>query len=114
MRELDDPPSSVKIGWRTYSIEVLSRRESAACDLWGEARHWEAKIILSQASGSRLMASTLLHEILHCIFKQWQLPEAGEPEERIVHPIQHGLSQVWRDNWRLMDWIGRNLVNGGD
>lgn len=106
-------PSSVRVAWRDYSIVYMDSRKSGAVSFYGEADHQMTEIQIGSTFGSRLAASVLLHEIMHCICKTWAIPTPDD-EEAIVTAFQHGLSTVWRDNPEVMAWIGKNLVSGDD
>lgn len=109
----DPVPPFVKIGWRTYRIEVWSPRQGISANRYGETAFSEGRISIDLQYGTRQAAQTLLHEIFHGVHEAWKLA-VGDEEERIVSAFGCGMSTVWRDNPDVLAWIGRHLVSGDD
>ena len=52
---------------------------------------------------------TLIHEILHAIWYEYQMCEEGEEEEICVGKLASGLTKVMARNPVLLDWIKEQL-----
>lgn len=106
-----DFPMSLKVGWRDYVIERWSHRDAVGADRHGETSHTGGIIRIDLSYGTRQGAATMLHEVMHAIAAIWRIKD-DDDEERTVQMIEHGLATVWRDNPKVMAWIGFNLING--
>jgi hypothetical protein len=104
----DDMPTSVKVGWRDYKIETMSRGESVCRNRTGEILQVDERIRISDGVSRRHQSETLLHEIMHAVYWLWNVSEKMD-EEPIVLSLAGGLATVWRDNPAVMEWIARGL-----
>lgn len=101
-------PHSVKIGYRTYRIIDWNDREAMATQRYGEHSDFEAVIRVSRLAGDIKAANTLLHELMHAL---WRIQVLGdsEEEERCVTALANGLCGVWVDNPEVWAWIDHTL-----
>jgi hypothetical protein len=53
-------------------------------------------------------AETLLHEISHVVWWVYNLKDEDD-EERTVHTMATGLTQVFRDNPKVLEYIKESL-----
>ena len=105
----DDLPKYVRIGHRTYKIEILSEitRRSEGFDGQHLADIHLIRVAMDLKPSERAMI--LLHEILHAVWAAAFLDEAKDiTEEQICHAFGNVLTQIWQDNPEVMNWIGEN------
>jgi hypothetical protein len=102
-------PCSVRVADRTYRIEVWDTelaqqaRSNGCCEL-------VKKLILIDTSyGDYQAASTLIHEILHAIYEEYNV-EGDDGEERTVRSLGRGLMQVFLDNPDLLQFIAESTT----
>ena len=103
-------PASVKVGAWEYTIEAWATREASRDDRWASADHSEHIIRVDTGWGEKRTAVSLLHEILHCVWRQWGIVK-GDEEERTILALERGLAAVWHDNPEVMRWIGKGLAS---
>ena len=102
---MNDLPKRLKVA--AIDFEILTWDQSHADDLkmWGKTTFSEQRIQIDTHMGGRRSACTLLHEIIHCVFRQWEIAAKEDSEERIVSTLENGLAAVWRDNPEVFAWI---------
>jgi len=102
-----DFPSSIRVGYRTYRIEVWHPAAASGARRYGECGHIERVMRIDTSIGPIQAAETLLHEILHAISSASYAQElfSGNNEERAIVGASAGLTQVMRDNRELRDWL---------
>ena len=104
-------PKSVKVGYRTFKIELKSKDfmedmgKVADCDKEGGIirlgkHHLKAS--------PQIAAEAILHEILHAIYYNWDLDDSDK-EEKIVTQLTFGLCSVIVDNPKMWKWIMENI-----
>ncbi len=101
-------PTSVKVGAWEYAIEAWSTRDAGRDDRWATTDHSEHRIRIDTGWGEKRTAASLLHEILHCVWRQWGIDEKDD-QERTVLAMEHGLAAVWHDSPEVMRWVGAGL-----
>jgi len=52
-----------------------------------------------------------MHEILHAIVYQWNI-DIGDKEETIVNGLANGLTTVFVDNPKLVDYLKAKIKEG--
>jgi hypothetical protein len=97
-------PGSVKVAAWVYKIVPWSTQEAARDNRWGETIHSEHTIKIDAGWGDKQAAVTLLHEILHAIWREWNIDEQSK-QESIVSTLESGLASVFHDNPEVMHWI---------
>ena len=102
-----DFPSSIRVGYRTYRIEVWHPAAASGARRYGEASHMERVLRIDLSLGPIQAAETLIHEIFHAISAASYNQDlfSGKDEERAVVGVSAGLTQVLRDNMGLRDWL---------
>ena len=108
-RETDPLPTRVKIGYLVYSIEELSDIEADNRRATGETAHLLRRIRVNMGMGGAAAAETLLHEILHCVWKLWDIEDTPR-QESAVTKLGMGLATIWVDNPEVFAWISRRLA----
>ena len=102
-------PASVKVGYRTYRLELWTEQQATDEDSDGESDHEAGAIRLDPRMDPQKAGNTVLHELIHAVWYVWSLPEENIGEELAVGGITNGLATVLRDNPGLFAWIERNL-----
>lgn len=98
-------PASVKVGYRTYRIELWSEQQAQDEDSDGECDHDAGVIRLDPLMDAQKAGNTLLHEIIHAVWYVWSMPEENIAEEFAVDALTNGLATVMRDNPGLFGWM---------
>jgi hypothetical protein len=95
-------PTHIKVGPFDFAVRPISRelglrlREDGDFD--GESIH------VTKGQRGPALADTVMHELLHAIFKTFALKDEDD-EERIVSAISKGLVGVLRDNPNFAPWL---------
>jgi len=97
---------SVKVGPTDFSIEYVPLND----ELFGDFSYINSRIRIEQNLKGTALVDTVLHEILHAIWKLGQLKDKREDEERAVAIMATYLTQVLRDNPTMLTWLKKNLV----
>tara|TARA_R110002020_G_scaffold199208_1_gene400622 strand:+ start:1767 stop:2066 length:300 start_codon:yes stop_codon:yes gene_type:complete len=97
---------SVKVGPTDFSIEYVPLNE----ELFGDFSYINSRIRIEENLKGTALVDTVLHEILHAIWKLGQLKDKREDEERAVAIMATYLTQVLRDNPVMLTWLKKNLV----
>ena len=97
---------SVKVGPTDFSIEYVPLNE----ELFGDFSYINSRIRIEENLKGTALVDTVLHEILHAIWKLGQLKDKREDEERAVAIMATYLTQVLRDNPTMLTWLKKNLV----
>lgn len=107
-------PTTVRIGYRDYSIERWDPRLARANRSMGETCLLTAKIRID----AQLLefdpveaANTLLHEIMHAAWLDGGL-EDEDKQERTITVLANQLTGIWRDNPALVAWLDHNIGGG--
>lgn len=106
-------PKAVRIGAFDFEIVEWNREHADDLKLWGQTNFEKCRIRIDMHSGRRRAASTFLHEVLHCVWRQQSIDD-DDNEERTIRALERGLSAVWRDNPAVFAWIGAALTEGED
>ena len=95
---------SVRIGHRRYRIQEWSDAELVTTDSYGQCDKQRGIIYICTHLDAIVVADTFLHEILHAVWHEYNLQD-DDREERIVHTLATGLTQVMHDNPELLTWL---------
>lgn len=106
---IDPPPASIRVGYRTYDIEVWSAMVASAGDRLGECDNLCGTIRIREDLPMVKAGNTMLHEVMHACWYVASL-EDDDKQERIVNTLANQLTQVWRDNPELVAWINARLT----
>lgn len=106
-------PKTLKIGALDYKFQVVKElKEADGTTSWGEIEYETYTISAERVQPSAASAAdTLLHEILHAIWRETSLNETidAEVEEKIVRTLTTGLVGVLRDNPAVVRWLAKRL-----
>lgn len=97
---------SVKVGPTDFSIEYVPLND----EIFGDFSYINSRIRIEENLKGTALVDTVLHEILHAIWKLGQLKDKREDEERAVAIMATYLTQVLRDNPNMLTWLKKNLV----
>lgn len=111
--ELSEIPQPIKVGYRTFKIEWFTPLAEVRSNRYGEMDFAAQTIILSSILDRQQAAETLMHEILHAIWRVWEMPDTPRQisEEDAVGHLSNGLATVIADNPGLFAWIESNLTH---
>lgn len=109
------PPKSVKVGPYDYLVTtdpatMLIATTLEASSLMGYTDPNNSRILLNASQTPRMMASTLLHEVLHAIFHCHSLNDLlrdkeSETEEAFIARLEGPLFAVLRENSTLVAFL---------
>ena len=94
-------PRVVKVGADKYKIRSMLKTERDK-DYMGLCCYANKTIYLNTEYKEEL-PSTLLHELLHAIISERNLP--AKREEELVVGLERGLMQVFAENPKIVDFI---------
>lgn len=98
---------SLKIDHRTIRIEAMEHSDIAC----GYFLDHEGLIQIDHTIQPEQQADTLIHEVLHAIWRSRGLPDRAT-EEEAVNRLASGLATVLRDNPDLPLWLEQALHEG--
>lgn len=81
-------------------------------EIFGDFCYIKNKIRIEESLSGPPLVDTLIHEVNHAVWKVGQLSNKKQNEERAVAVMASIWTQIYRDNPRLLDWIGKNLEVG--
>jgi hypothetical protein len=102
-------PYSVRVADRTYRIEVWDPVLARQAGANGRCSIVERLIQIDTSYGDYQAASTLIHEILHAIYEEYNI-DWNDGEERTVRSLERGLMQVFLDNPDLLHFIAETTA----
>lgn len=103
---LNQLPERIHVGAYPIRIKIFEPGDRAARSVWGQFDAQAQTIWISREFPSlTFMGMIFTHELLHAIWWAQSLNEDGENEERVVTQLATGITQVYRDNPWLLDWI---------
>lgn len=108
----DTLPKWAKVGYRTYRIVQYPEPEQSRDRNFAQHDHAKAEIRVALWIDAEKAANSILHEILHAIYYNWDINEKKACEERVVFPMANGLCSVIIDNPDLWAWI-QDALKGG-
>jgi len=92
-----------------YAVFFYNKQIPYTDDEWGTCDKDKRIISIKEHRDSRFNVDTLLHEIFHAIWHEYQMAEEGEEEELTVGKLASGMTKVLAANPELMEWMGENL-----
>jgi hypothetical protein len=105
--KLDGLPATVRVGPHDVRFVEMSAEESEEKYGYFLDSKMEIGLCREYAAGS-VAVDTVLHELVHAIWHQSVLKE-GAAEEDIAHTIGKQLTQVFRDNPELIEWMQQTV-----
>jgi|TARA_R110000787_G_scaffold267595_1_gene373957 hypothetical protein len=103
------PPKKIKVGAYKFKVVTWDRPMCHDKDAFGQFLPRQGQIALAPDLYPALLLDTLIHEINHAIYFVYNIHDKDE-EERTVHTISSGWTQVFMDNPKLLNFI-QNIVN---
>lgn len=110
MRDNPPFPTSIKVGWKRFRVQVWSPEVAAANHRYGECDHVEATIRVDLSKGPLQAAETLIHECLHAALdvgaSTAREPDAAKyDEESIVRFLASWTMTLFVDNPALAAYV---------
>lgn len=102
------PPSPIKVGHLQIDVVPLTEEEADKHDIDGDADTHRQSLRLRETLKPALMVETALHEIMHVCYDVWKI-NARWGEERTVDSLASGLTTVFKDNPKFVEWMVKNL-----
>lgn len=104
-------PKKVKVKEKEYKIVSRSKRWGKKHDAMGMITFNRNLIEVDESQSKEAMVDTVLHEILHAVVAEYGIKFKNlREEERVVHTMANGLTDVYKDNPALVDWIRARLA----
>jgi len=106
---IEEMPTKLEIGYK--SVDVIKQANSSGA--LGLANDIAGKIVVktSDHHGVEIseieQADTLVHEILHIIWRQRDVDPDEDIEERAVSQLAHGLIELFRRNPQALKYLER-------
>ena len=97
-------PSKIRIGFRDYKVSCVKPSVMDDQPYLGRVFHLKGEIYIGEHDNQYEFVDSLLHEILHAVFKTQGI-EDGDNEERTVGMVASGLTGVFRDNPKLLQFF---------
>ena len=94
-------PTHIRVGYRTYLIHPLSQYDMERLERHGETNKRRGEVYVCNEDDPLVVLDTLLHEVKHAIWNEYNLGDTEE-EEKAVHMLATGLTQVLYDNEELV------------
>ena len=103
---------SIKVGYRNYSLEEWKQTVASANEAQGQFFAKEGVIGYTAEETGVSHANTLIHECLHAIIYQWNMDLEEKVEESVVNGLANGLTTIFVDNPKLMDYFKEKIKEG--
>lgn len=106
-----EPPESLKIGPYTYklfmAVPPFPDPEDSCEEDVGKTYHHKQTIYVDCSQASDMMADTVLHEVLHCLWglTSLSIEWSEKKEERYTRLLSPILLDVMRSNPQLVDYL---------
>ena len=107
-----ETPSKIKIGYRDYKLEEWKQTVASANDAHGQFFAKEGVIGYTVEEKGVSHANTIIHECLHAIIYQWNMDLEEKVEELVVSGLANGLTTIFVDNPKLMDYLKLKIKEG--
>ena len=105
-------PEKIKIGYREYTLEEWKQTVASANEAQGQFFAKEGVIGYTSEETGVSHANTLIHECLHAIIYQWNMDLDEKVEELVVNGLANGLTTIFVDNPKLMDFLKEKIKEG--
>jgi hypothetical protein len=102
----------IKIGYRNYKLEEWKQTVASANDAHGQFFAKEGVIGYTVEEKGVSHANTIIHECLHAIIYQWNMDLEEKVEELVVSGLANGLTTIFVDNPKLMDYLKLKMKEG--
>lgn len=105
------PPKRVLVGGDVYKIKVVKNLKTSNTqeEAFGQIMFQpEQEISLDANIGPARAHSTMIHELLHAVWRGWHNPaNLQQDEEAFVFAMAAGLSAVFFTNPELVAWLNQ-------
>ena len=98
-------PTKIRIGPNDVEVEYVSLNG----ELFGDYSFINNLIRVDKTLRGGPLVDTVLHEILHAIWRLGQLKDVKETEERTVSVTASYFAQIIRDNPELIAWLQKEI-----
>jgi len=98
-------PRKIRIGPNDVNIEFTSLNG----EIFGDYSYINNLIRIEKTLTGGPFVDTILHEMLHAIWRLGQLKDVKETEERTVSVTASYLAQIIRDNPELIAWLQKEM-----
>ena len=105
-------PDKIKVGYREYKLEEWKQTVASANEAQGQFFSKEGVIGYVTTEKGVSHANTILHEIMHAIIYQWNIELGEKEEEHLVNALSNGLTTVFVDNPKLIDYLKEKIKEG--
>jgi Zn-dependent peptidase ImmA (M78 family) len=113
LKSIVHPPSPIKIGYQDVAVKVTdTKSEKLLHDSSGFYDGDHSEIFIADRIDQREVVNTLIHESLHACFFTYGMRNVitnKENEEYVCTTLSNALTQIFRDNPELIDWIKNNV-----
>ena len=107
-----DTPDKIKIGYRDYKLEEWKQTVASANEAQGQFFAKEGIIGFTAEEKGVSHANTIIHECLHAIIYQWNMDLEEKVEELVVNGLANGLTTIFVDNPKLLDYFKEKIKEG--
>ena len=107
-----ETPDKIKIGYRDYKLEEWKQTVASANEAQGQFFAKEGVIGYVATEKGVSHANTIIHECLHAIIYQWNMDLEEKVEELVVSGLANGLTTIFVDNPKLMDYLKLKMKEG--
>ena len=107
-----ETPNKIKIGYREYKLEEWKQTVASANEAQGQFFAKEGVIGYVATEKGVSHANTIIHECLHAIIYQWNMDLEEKVEELVVSGLANGLTTIFVDNPKLMDYLKLKMKEG--
>ena len=105
-------PDKIKVGYKEYKLEEWKQTVASANEAQGQFFSKEGVIGYVTTEQGVSHANTIMHEIMHAIIYQWNIELGDKEEEHLVSALSNGLTTVFVDNPKLMDYLKEKIKGG--
>ena len=106
-------PDKIKVGYKEYKLEEWKQTVASANEAQGQFFSKEGVIGYVTTEKGVSHANTILHEVMHGIIYQWNMELDDKVEETVVSGLANGLTTVFVDNPKLLDYLRLKIKEGG-
>ena len=105
-------PDKIKVGYKEYKLEEWKQTVASANEAQGQFFSKEGVIGYVTTEKGVSHANTILHEVMHAVIYQWNIEMDEKVEELVVNGLSNGLTTVFVDNPKLMDYFKEKIKEG--
>jgi hypothetical protein len=103
-------PRQLILGHRKIKIHRWTSKTASRRNAYGEFMADQDKICIDRNLKPKVMANTLLHEIMHLIAQHyhWELP--ARDEERVCETTGNAMSDLFTQNPKLVEFLHKSFI----